>query len=160
MTERLTLRVLLVEEGSKAPRLDLDRLRRIALRAAKQHGLRGGGINIILTGDEELLRLNRSYRGIDAPTNVLSFDLRGPSDEDILGEIYISMPRARSQALKRKRSLQKEVLHLAIHGILHLVGYEHETEDAWQEMERETRRYTNTRKLPQDDERPLHGKTA
>ena len=53
MSERLTLRVLLVEEGSKAPRLDLDGLRRIARRAAQQHGLRGGGINIVLTGDEE-----------------------------------------------------------------------------------------------------------
>ena len=160
MSERLTLRVLLVEEGSKAPRLDLDGLRRIAHRAALQHGIRGGGVNVILTGDEELLRLNRSYRGIDAPTNVLSFDLRGPSDEGILGEIYISLLQARSQAIKRKRSLQKEVLHLVIHGILHLAGYEHKTEDAWREMERETRRYTNTRKVPQNDERLLQGKSA
>ena len=124
-------------------RLDLEGLRRVARRAALEHGLGRGALNVVLTGDEDLRRLNRAHRGIDAPTDVLSFSLgEGFSEDDVLGEVYISLPYARRRASQRRRSLQWEVLHLMVHGILHLAGYDHQTDAAWQAMERETRRYT------------------
>ena len=99
----------------------------------------------MLTGDEDLRRLNRTHRGIDAPTDVLSFDLREGAfseGDGVLGEVYISLPYARRRAAQRRRSLQSEVLHLTVHGVLHIAGYDHETDGAWRDMERETRRYT------------------
>jgi probable rRNA maturation factor len=124
-------------------RLDLRTIRRIARRAALGHGLRGGTLNVVLAGDDDLCRLNRTHRRIDAPTDVLSFDLRGGASagDDLLGEVYISLPYARRRASRQRRSLQREVLHLAVHGILHVAGHDHETEGAWREMERETRKY-------------------
>ena len=143
--ERLDLRVLVVEGASPfRSRLDLRAIRRTVRRAALDQGLRQGTLNLVLTGDDDLRRLNRAHRGIDAPTDVLSFDLRegASSGEDPLGEVYISLPYARRRASERRRSLQREVLHLAVHGVLHVAGHDHETDEAWREMERETRRYT------------------
>ncbi len=142
---KVQARVLLVEDAFRS-RLDLAPLRRIARRAAMEQGLRRGALNVVLTGDEDLRRLNRVHRGIDAPTDVLSFPLgEGFSEDDVLGEVYISLPYARRRASQRRRALQREVLHLMVHGILHLAGYDHQTDEAWQDMEQETRRYTGNR---------------
>ncbi len=89
-------------------------------------------LSIILTGDESIRSINREYRGIDLPTDVLSFAEREcpfPEPEkkmEMLGEIYISMDRASAQALEYGVSMQEETLRLLVHGILHLLGYDHE----------------------------------
>lgn len=74
--------------------------------------------------------LNRRYRGIDRTTDVLSFPLLGPDDPrkatDLLGDIVISVPRAAVQANQAGHSLREELDRLAIHGLLHLLGYDHE----------------------------------
>lgn len=138
---RLTLRVILEADALPArSRLDAGALRRPARRAAAEHGV-AGRVTVVLTDDETLHRLNRAFRGIDGPTDVLSFDMRDQAGDDLAGEVYISLPYARRKASKRGRSLQAEVLHLTVHGVLHLAGYDHETEDDWREMERETRKY-------------------
>ena len=74
--------------------------------------------------------LNRQYRGKDRTTDVLSFSLQegrfGGVQPDMLGDIVISVPTARSQALAAGLSLQQELERLLVHGLLHLVGYDHE----------------------------------
>ena len=136
---RLDLRVVLVKGAMPSrSRLDLAGLRRVAGRA--RSGLRGR-IDVVLTGDDELRRLNRAFRGMNAPTDVLSFDMGDGAPDGLAGEVYISLAYARRRASKRRRSLQKEVLHLTIHGILHIAGHGHETDEAWRAMERETRKY-------------------
>jgi probable rRNA maturation factor len=122
-------------------RLRTHRLRRIATRAAVENGLAETRVHIILTGDVDLRRLNREYRGKDAPTDVLSFDLRDETRETSEGEIYISLPYAHRRAALRRRSLEGEVIHLAVHGLLHLAGHDHGSNEDWQEMERLARRY-------------------
>ena len=89
-------------------------------------------INVILTGDDRIQELNRDYRGIDAPTDVLSFSqiegdpvVPAPSGALTLGDIVISMETARRQS----HSLQAELRHLAVHGALHLLGYDHQTDE-------------------------------
>jgi probable rRNA maturation factor len=76
--------------------------------------------------------LNRLFRGIDKPTDVLSFST-GPSilpeDDDYLGDIVISVETAERQAGRRKSTLERELCVLALHGYLHLLGYDHETDD-------------------------------
>ncbi|HXG53533.1 MAG TPA: rRNA maturation RNase YbeY [candidate division Zixibacteria bacterium] len=84
-------------------------------------------LSIALVGNPEIRRLNARYRGQDRPTDVLAFPLeeRAPGCE-LLGDVVISVPKAREQARERGRSLAEEMATLLIHGILHLVGYDHE----------------------------------
>lgn len=97
-------------------------------------------VGLIVTGDEGIREMNREYRGIDAPTDVLSFPLQQyespeepkdlfpqPPDEPLsLGDIVISYPRAEEQAREYGHSLDRELAFLVIHGAMHLLGYDHE----------------------------------
>jgi rRNA maturation RNase YbeY len=86
-------------------------------------------ISILLTGDAEIHELNKNYRGKDRSTDVLSFpaDLEPQrSVSPSLGDIVISLETAQRQAQKLKHSLEDEAVRLLIHGILHLLGYDHE----------------------------------
>ena len=90
--------------------------------------------NIIIVDNEEIHELNKSYRGIDRPTDVISFALEDDDtfikmDIRILGDIYISIDKARSQALEYGHSLLRELCFLTVHGILHLLGYDHMKEE-------------------------------
>jgi probable rRNA maturation factor len=84
-----------------------------------------------------LLDLNRQFRGIESPTDVLSFE-SGEKDPDsgqvYLGDIVISYDRAVQQASSAGHPTQNEVILLAIHGALHLIGYDHSTEEEKQQM--------------------------
>ena len=90
-------------------------------------------VSLVLTGDEEIRALNRDYREVDRPTDVLSFPLADaagladPTRGVFLGEIYISLDTARRQARAARRPFGREVAHLALHGLLHLLGHDHAT---------------------------------
>jgi len=113
-----------------APASDL--LERAAL-AVLAHQSTDGDLSIVLTDDEQLHELNREYLGIDAPTDVLSFPASETDPETArryLGDILISVPRAAIQAQTAGHALEAEVQLLAVHGTLHLLGYDHaETEE-------------------------------
>lgn len=92
-------------------------------------------LTIVLSDDAQLQALNLQYLGIDAPTDVLSFpanETDPDSGEIYLGDILISYPRAQAQASASGHSLQDELQLLVVHGVLHLLGYDHsdETEQA------------------------------
>ena len=103
-------------------------------------------VSVTITNDEKIHELNLQYRNIDRPTDVLSFALR-ESDEpeiifdddqpEILGDIVISIDRAKEQAIEYNHSLRREVTFLTVHGILHLLGYDHIEENDRLEMEAE-----------------------
>jgi probable rRNA maturation factor len=97
--------------------------------ARSETGLPGAGqVNIVFSTDRHLRRLNRQFRRRHRTTDVLSFtvDRTGGLDATV-GEIYISVPAARRQAKEYGGSLGEELLRLACHGLLHLLGYDHET---------------------------------
>jgi rRNA maturation RNase YbeY len=85
-------------------------------------------LSIALVGNREIRRLNARYRHKDAPTDVLSFpgDDVFPTDHKLLGDVVISVEQAAKQAKQKGRSLDAEVEILLVHGILHLLGYDHE----------------------------------
>ena len=85
---------------------------------------RGRGFDCLVTSDSELRRLNREFRGKDVPTDVLSF----PSENGRLGDIAISAGRARVQAREFGHSIEQEIQILLLHGVLHLLGMDHETD--------------------------------
>ena len=86
-------------------------------------------VTILLTDDLQLQELNNAYRGIDKPTDVLSFPvgdvMPGMEDDLQLGDIAISVPYAKRQAYEGQHSLKSELQLLAVHGTLHLLGYDH-----------------------------------
>lgn len=86
-----------------------------------------GEVSVVLAGDDLLRRLNREYRGRDRPTDVLSFP--GPGEGEGLGDVVISVPTAARNARRQGHSVQRELDILAVHGLLHVLGYDHETDD-------------------------------
>src|SRR5215207_330484 len=88
----------------------------------------GAELSIVLTDDAHLHELNRDYLGVDAPTDVLSFPASETDPETgarYLGDILISIPRAQAQADAAGHPLEAEVQLLVVHGVLHLLGYDH-----------------------------------
>jgi probable rRNA maturation factor len=100
------------------------RLRRVLGGAASALGVTGE-VALVLTGDPAVRRLNARYRGKDKPTDVLSF----PGGEAGLGDIVISLETAARNAPRFGRTLLQETDVLALHGFLHVLGYDHETDD-------------------------------
>jgi probable rRNA maturation factor len=98
-----------------------------AMRESKVEGLRSKvEVSVLFCGDRAMRALNRRYRGMDAPTDVLAF----PAETGgLLGDIVISIPCASRQARRRGESPAREIDRLLLHGFLHLSGYDHETDD-------------------------------
>lgn len=89
-------------------------------------------VSISLVNDKEIKRLNREYRGIDKPTNVLSFEL---SDDELLGDIFISFDTVAKEAAAQNKKFEHHAAHMVVHGVLHLVGYDHLDDDSADKME-------------------------
>lgn len=114
------------------PALDSAALQTAVTAALAREGAPAGEVTLLLADDARLRELNRQFRGVDAPTDVLSF----PAGEDVpslpgeppyLGDIAISVPYAARQAAAAGHSLAAELQLLAIHGALHLLGHDHGT---------------------------------
>ncbi len=107
-------------------------LKGVARRVLEVEGVAAAELGVVVTDDATVQRLNRDYAGEDAPTDVLSFPLTegepfvSPPDGVLrLGEVVISYPTAERQAAEAGRATEAEVAHLLIHGVLHLLGYDH-----------------------------------
>ena len=104
----------------------LARAARVALE--NQSASQNVSLSILMTNDAQIQSLNRKYRGFDAPTDVLSFDVHEydpETDTLYLGEIIISVPYAAKQAQKNGHPLEAEVQLLIVHGVLHILGHDH-----------------------------------
>jgi probable rRNA maturation factor len=113
------------------PAIDPRVLERAA-KAALSHESAHGEVSIVMSDDEQLQQLNNEYLGIDAPTDVLSFpagETNPETGETYLGDILISLPRAALQAEAAGHPLADEVQLLVVHGVLHLLGYDHAAAD-------------------------------
>ncbi len=110
-----------------------DLLKTAARTTLRTHSVSRSDLTIVLTNDEEIRALNRDFRGVDAPTDVLAFpaDVTDPqTGRRYLGDIVISWPRAREQAATHSHSPEAEVQLLVVHGVLHLLGFDHDTPEA------------------------------
>ncbi len=110
------------------------------------YGVENAELSITLTDDQHIHALNKKFRGVDRATDVLSFAFR-ESDEpevigadfEVLGDVIISLERAKVQAEDFGHSFRREIIFLEVHGLLHLLGYDHIDDDERQEMEAEQR---------------------
>lgn len=108
-------------------------------------GLHGAELSIALVDDTTIHALNRDYRSKDKPTDVLAFAMEegepspGGTGTRVLGDVIVSIDTAARQAGKRRRPLLDEVTMLLAHGLLHLLGYDHQTDEEEREMVAKTR---------------------
>ncbi len=123
----------------------------VALNKAADHlGVEAGEVSIVLCGDAEISELNRQWRGQNKATNVLSFPLPEHSGEgaQMLGDIIISLQTTLREANDEAKPFRDHFSHLVVHGFLHLMGYDHETEEEAEEMETEERKILFDLEIP------------
>lgn len=119
----------------------------VARSALRSEGMPGAEVSILLTDDSTVQAMNREYRGQDKPTDVLSFAQRDrhpdappppeiPAARKLLGDVVISVETAKRQAAQQGIPLEEELALLTVHGILHLLGYDDNTEEGAEEMRR------------------------
>ena len=110
----------------------LKLVKKIARSVNKEEKIKGKHyLSIIIVDNEKIHEINKKYRQIDRPTDVISFAL-GDGEEVLpseLGDIFVSFDKAKEQALEYGHSLYREVAFLITHGMFHLLGYDHQTED-------------------------------
>jgi probable rRNA maturation factor len=153
--------VIYVRNSTRRHPLRLRALERRALALIAAVGERGASLSLSFVGDAAIRRLNREHRGRDRATDVLSFPLLEPGarrarprapalagPERLLGDIVISLDTAWRQARAYGAPLQAEVERLLIHGLLHLLGYDHEEPSQQARMRREERRLAAVIGLP------------
>ena len=124
-----------------------ENIRAAVEKVGELYGLEDSEVSVTLTDNAYIHALNKQYRGIDRPTDVLSFALNeseepetiGGESKNVMGDIVISVERAKEQAEEYGHSLRRETAFLAVHGMLHLMGYDHMEEEERAEMEREQR---------------------
>ena len=124
-----------------------ENVRAAAEKVGELYGVENGEASVTLTNNEYIHTLNKQYRGIDRPTDVLSFalneseepDVEDGPDVNVLGDLVISVERAKEQAADYGHSVKREIAFLTVHGMLHLLGYDHMEEEDRIEMEAEQR---------------------
>lgn len=108
-------------------------IERVLNRGIKKEQLKYVIFNVIIVDNEYIHKLNREYRKIDRPTDVITFALEDEQDivttPRLLGDIYISLEKAKEQATEYGHSLEREICFLAVHGFYHLLGYDHQTKE-------------------------------
>ena len=123
---------VLVLNRQRRHAVPLKRLRQFALGLAGRSRAAAVDFSVLLTTDRTIRRYNGVFRGKDEPTDVLSFPAQDPLpggvDKPYLGDMMISVETAYRQALQRNHSLEREIFTLMIHGWLHLLGFDHESD--------------------------------
>ncbi len=118
---------------------EIDKLQIYMEFVVKKLKIKKGIFNIIFVTNEEIHKINKEYRKVDRVTDVISFALEDNKDIEykdfrLLGDIYIAIDVAYKQAIEYNHSREREVCFLATHGLLHLLGYDHMTEEEEKEM--------------------------
>ena len=112
-----------------------DIIKEVSNKALETEKVEKASCSIIIVDNSYIHKLNKEYRGIDRVTDVISFALEDeksmviPDEIRLLGDIYISLDKAKEQAKEYGHSLERELCFLAVHGLYHLLGYDHETEE-------------------------------
>jgi len=122
-----------LERGQLPRAADLRRWARAALAAADRTGV----VSLRLMGADEMRALNAQFRNKDRPTNVLSFPADGSDapGETLLGDVAVCVPVVVQEAAEQGKPLAAHYAHLIVHGVLHLLGYDHELEEDAVQME-------------------------
>lgn len=140
------------QQSLEIPENWIAKLEQLLQLAGEAEGITDGEVSLTFTNDEEIHQLNLEYRGIDRPTDVLSFAMQEEGKDELgiifevdsedetdpisgmLGDIIISVDTAKAQSEEYGHSLEREIGFLFVHGFLHLIGYDHQDERSEAEM--------------------------
>ena len=130
-----------IDEALEAD-VDVGSVGRVVAAALEGEGVaEGSAVDVWITTDEQVHALNRQHRAVDRPTDVLSFAFQetepfptSPDEVSSLGQVVISFPRAAAQAQEYGHAVELEVAFLLVHGILHLLGHDHDEPDEERRM--------------------------
>lgn len=147
------LDIALYDETEDTDKKHLDLIEKLLLASAKKLNLgENVEVSVTIVDNKRIQEINREYRSIDKPTDVISFAIEDNDEEDfnfifddtfeqdevkiprLLGDIFISIDKAKAQATEFGHALNREIGFLAVHGFLHLNGYDHQTEAEEREM--------------------------
>ncbi len=137
MTRRISIETL--QQSPDWPSFDKDEICEATLRAADFK--KDAEVTVTFTNDAEIQILNKQHRGKDKPTNVLSFPAYDPDEPHPpgvpvnLGDIVLAYETIEREATEQNKTFNDHVMHLIVHGVLHLLGYDHEDDDEAEEME-------------------------
>ena len=130
---------LAVEDPSWTTLGDLQSLveRAVAAALAEEGGkvAEAAELSCLFCDDATIRGLNRQWRGLDKPTNVLSFPAAGPGSDHLLGDLALAFDTTAREAAEERKSLADHVAHLVVHGTLHLLGHDHEDRSEAEAME-------------------------
>ncbi len=142
----MNLTIDFVDETNSIKKEQLEMLENLLNHAANEEEVRPGSeVSVMFVDNERITEINREYRGKDQPTDVISFALDDEEEGEepliigeelphLLGEIVISVPKIVDQATEYGHSFERELGFLSVHGFLHLLGYDHMTEEDEKEM--------------------------
>ena len=123
--------------------LDGERLKKYAVRILESSGVADCSVSIIFIGDAKMSVLNEKYKKRKGSTDVLSFDLSDEGSDSIEGEVYVSLERAEVQSADYGVSYSEEAVRLVTHGLLHLAGRVHKSDEEYEAMTRETENFVS-----------------
>jgi probable rRNA maturation factor len=117
-----------IAQRGAGKKLSTRKIKKIALTILELAAEKNAELSVALIGNAEMRKLNAKYRKKDYPTDVLSFPVEGimPEETQLLGDVIISVDKAIEQARARGHSSEQELITLLIHGVVHLLGYDHE----------------------------------
>jgi probable rRNA maturation factor len=141
----MTLNVDFIDETKKLTKEQINEIEKLLYFAARKKEIEDGSeVSVTFVNNERIWEINREYRDKDAPTDVISFameelgegeiEMIGADMPRVLGDIIISIDKASEQAKEYGHSFLRELGFLTVHGFLHLLGYDHMTEDEEKEM--------------------------
>jgi probable rRNA maturation factor len=132
--QELSMHKIHFHAGAYRQQIDVRRVREAATKTLAHENVQGDAeLTVAITDDDEIHTLNRKHRGVDAPTDVLSFAetttgapfVAAPGEPAYLGDVVISFPRAEAQAKAGGHPVASELTLLVVHGVLHLLGHDH-----------------------------------
>lgn len=141
----MKLEIDFLDELNELAQQEIEEIEKLLNFAADKENIQAGSeLSVIFVSNERIQEINREYRDKDQPTDVISFALEEMGEGEIevvgadiprtLGDIIISVPRAREQAEEYNHSFMRELGFLAVHGFLHLLGYDHMNEEDEKKM--------------------------
>ncbi|WP_374721691.1 rRNA maturation RNase YbeY [Peribacillus tepidiphilus] len=135
----MSLSIDFLDETDKVTEENIELVESLLQFAASKEGIEEAELSVTFVDNNRIREINKEYRKKDAPTDVISFALEEMGEEEVgivgadmprvLGDIIISIERAREQAEEYGHSFDRELGFLALHGLLHLLGYDHMTEE-------------------------------
>ncbi|MEK7557673.1 MAG: rRNA maturation RNase YbeY [Patescibacteria group bacterium] len=128
---------MLVEINNQTKKkINLTLIKKTTELFLQSYNLNKKEVSLAFVNDLASKKLNKTYRGIDKPTDVLSFSMQDVDNKNFLGEIIINYEQIKRQARQAKKTIQQELVFILVHGLLHLIGYDDATEKGANEMEK------------------------